>query len=1274
MRLSRLILSGFKSFADTTEFRFDSQIIGVVGPNGCGKSNVVDAIKWVLGERSAKSLRGGAMMDVIFAGSASRKPCGMASVTLVFDNPVLSAEEQARRLAGAPAVLDAEVDAPAEHLDEEGAEGSSAVDRRAVRHRGLPVDTDEVEVTRRLHADGRSEYLVNGRKVRLRDIKELFMDTGIGNDAYSIIEQGKVDAMLRAAPMERRNILEEAAGVAKFRARKVEAQRKLENAEKNLVLVREQLATTERRLKVVKGQAERARRFRELDARRRVLRQSVAFETYHEQRESLSGLTSQLASLEAQRQELAAAVVVLEDRRNLAESAAQSAGDVQRTLEQRRIEATGHERQATQRAELATRGLAEVEEQSSSDVARIAELDGRIGELTAQVEDAAERVAAAAEAANEAERAVMTASDARARTAEAAQQARTAAERLREQSRGADREGARAAAAVTSVDDREAQLEAELQRIERRRDPFRFEVDAQRVQRNHQTVQLMVARDEAVRLEREVHSHIAEAASLGDRHASLARRLSQLRDERTSLESRARLLEEMQRAREGVDEAVRAVVGDRAAYPGISGILGDWIEAELADAAAVEAALGRDLELIVVERGQRTLDVARACADVRGRVTLAAVDHAALPSADRPVAEGCVPLASRVRAREGAEGLVGRLLADTWLVDGIADAERLLATSHAGARMVTRRGEVLDSAGRVTVGTPTGSGSGEGLVARRAELASLVARLGTLAVEVELVEGEASALLARTDEARRMQREVDDRLAAVRRAMVDAEYRRDRCDQMIQRIEHEQSALAVEIDELLRRLRTIATEREEAHEALSRARAVAEALQGRIAVAEADAAKAATKAEAAAEALANARIASSERSAAVDLLRRERRSAELSRDELQRQRAQSAEQADRRTQQAERYRATIAEAEAALAAARTELDAVGGELEAAGTAVESTRLAVAQAAEALRIARDQAHILERNWNSVELGRREVEIKREALEESTLAELELDLGAAYPDHVAARAAEGFVPCDRTAAERELAELKDGIRALGNVNLDAIEEEGQLEQRNEDLVRQVGDIDSATKQLGELIVQLDAVSRVRFEQVFNTVRENFAGNGGMFRRLFGGGSADLYLLPDEETGEVDILESGVEIRAKPPGKEPRVISQLSGGEKTMTAVALLMSIFQSKPSPFCVLDEVDAALDEANVERFCGVLREFLDRSHFIVITHHKRTMQACDQLYGITMPQRGVSKRVSVRFEQVGKDGAIAKEAVDAAERAEHAVRPSDALAAAWKDN
>ncbi|MFM8785369.1 MAG: chromosome segregation protein SMC [Phycisphaerales bacterium] len=1273
MRLSRLVLSGFKSFADTTEFRFDAPIIGVVGPNGCGKSNVVDAIKWVLGERSAKSLRGGAMLDVIFAGSATRKPCGMASVTLVFDNPVLSPEEQARALAHAPPVLEAEVDASHESVDEEGADGSAAVNRHAVRHRGLPVDTDEVEVTRRLHADGRSEYLVNGRKVRLRDIKELCLDTGIGNDAYSIIEQGKVDAMLRAAPMERRGILEEAAGVAKFRTRKVEAQRKLDNAEKNLVLVREQLATTERRLKVVKGQAEKARRFRDLDARRRSLRTAVAFETYHEQREQLAGLTSQLAALERDRQELAAAAAVLEDRHNAAEAARQSALSAQHGLEQRRIEAVGLERQESQRAEMAERSLAEATEHRDADAARLAELDARIRELTAQVDDAAERIAAAAEAASEAERAVMTASDARARTAEAAQQARTASDRLREQAMDAERGISRAGVALAAIDDRERQVGEQLDRVERRRDPFRMEIDAQRAQRNHHVVRMMVARDAATRLEGEVHAHIADAASLGDRHAALARRLSALRDERTSLESRSRLLEEMQRAREGVDEAVRHVMADRATFPGVSGILGDWIEADLAHAQAVEAALGRDLELIVIDRGHDVLGVANAGAGLRGRVTMAAIDAAVATLPAREADPRCTALSSVVRVRDGGERLVHALLGDTWLGEDLATAVAMQASTHAGARLVTRDGALVDGLGRVTVGRPTGSGSGEGLLARRAELADLAQRLSALAVEMELLEGEANALLARGTEARQRHREVEDRLAEVRRSLVDAEYQRDRCDQMIQRVEHEQAALGVEIDELIRRTRTLGTERDEAAGRLSQARAMHEAVQGRRAVADAEATRASTRAEAAAEALANARIASTERGGALDALRRERRGAELARDEQQRQRAVAAEQADRRAQQAQRYAGTITEARAAAEAARAELASVAEALVGAAEAVTGSARAVQEAGAALRLAREQAKILERNWTSVELGRREVEIKRESLEESALTDLELDLGASYGAHVAERAAEGFVPVDRAAAEAELAGLKDDIKSLGNVNLDAIDEEGQLEERNESLVRQLADIDAATVQLGQLILQLDAVSKVRFEQVFTAVRENFAGNGGMFRRLFGGGSADLFLVPDEETGEVDVLESGVEIRAKPPGKEPRLISQLSGGEKTMTAVALLMSIFQSKPSPFCVLDEVDAALDEANVERFCGVLREFLDRSHFVVITHHKRTMQACDQLYGVTMPQRGVSRRVSVRFEQVGKDGAISKDAVEAAER-EQRTRPSDALAGAWQDN
>ncbi|NBU42409.1 MAG: hypothetical protein EBS51_16730, partial [Planctomycetia bacterium] len=307
MRLSRLTLAGFKSFADPTDFRFDAPITGIVGPNGCGKSNVVDAIKWVLGERSAKSLRGGAMMDVIFAGSASRKPGGHASVILTFENPRLAAPIE----RDVPEVA-AEAEPPIELPEGEEPAGDGPVQREKVQDRLLPVDADEVQVERRLWADGRSEYLVNSRKVRLRDIRELFLDTGIGNDAYCIIEQGKVDAMLRAHPVERRSILEEAAGVARFRTRKHEAARKLDHAERHLVAIREQLAGVERRLRIVRGQAEKAKKFQALDARRRELRTALAFEGYHELRERLAGLTSQVTALEDRRREVAAALEAAE--------------------------------------------------------------------------------------------------------------------------------------------------------------------------------------------------------------------------------------------------------------------------------------------------------------------------------------------------------------------------------------------------------------------------------------------------------------------------------------------------------------------------------------------------------------------------------------------------------------------------------------------------------------------------------------------------------------------------------------------------------------------------------------------------------------------------------------------------------------------------------------------------------------------------------------------------------------------------------------------------
>ncbi|HED53955.1 MAG TPA: hypothetical protein ENJ00_07105, partial [Phycisphaerales bacterium] len=291
MRLSKLILNGFKSFADRTELTFDDDITGVVGPNGCGKSNVVDAIKWVLGERSSKSLRGKEMIDVIFAGSASRPPSGMASVSLVFENPIIDAEAE---------LVELDLADPIDEVDEdsdEDAEARREQRRSGRRRRGLPIEADEVCVERRLYRDGTSQYRINDRRVRLRDIRELFMDTGIGADAYSIIEQGKVDAMLLASPQDRRTIFEEAAGIARYKQRRIESTRKLDRTEVNLTRAREQLESTERRLRIVKGQAARARRFRELDSELSAIRMAVAFDQYHDLRQRLDGLTSELTAL-----------------------------------------------------------------------------------------------------------------------------------------------------------------------------------------------------------------------------------------------------------------------------------------------------------------------------------------------------------------------------------------------------------------------------------------------------------------------------------------------------------------------------------------------------------------------------------------------------------------------------------------------------------------------------------------------------------------------------------------------------------------------------------------------------------------------------------------------------------------------------------------------------------------------------------------------------------------------------------------------------------------
>ena len=1252
MRLAKLTLSGFKSFADRTEFTFDAPITGIVGPNGCGKSNVVDAIKWVLGERSAKSLRGKDMEDVIFAGSAGRRPLGLASVTLTFDNPVMTAPAPEADTRGDLALPEEPPDAPAD--DGSLGEPSLFVRQPGAPRRALPIDTETVDIERRLHRDGTSEYLINGRKARLRDIRELFMDTGVGADAYSIIEQGKVDAMLLASPVERRNIFEEAAGVAKFRARRVEAIRKLERAETNLIRVREQLESTERRLRIVKGQAAKARTFLELDASLRQHKTSLAFDQYHDLRQRLEGLTSRLTSLESSRREAAEQLAQLEDAKQQADAERHELLSARQEADAARARAEHEREAATQRTGILERNLADALQQAAHDEARLADLETRIADLT---EDSARR------------REACEALDASVAEAERDLE-RIGAERSRVQTelagRRSDLDAARASVAELSRrrSALNAEAEGERRRIESLKEQSarfvsRLAVVAESVrtldEESDTTERSLAERARRVQaIDAQARTLDETAASLSGEQRELTERLGELEQERARIDSRRATLHEMIESRVGLGEAAREVLERRESgtpgYDAVVAPLADLVRVTGADALVVEAALGPALQALVVTTAA-ALTEGPALSSLAGRVTFLSLESAdAIDNTNTdttPLPPGVERADTFIDVDQRAGVLVRRLLGRTYIVRDVGEALREAGgpLGRADARFVTRNGEVLEADGRLIAGPLSTEESGRGLLQRRAEFGELEsvvidlsARIDEARRRLEGLDEQAAALDARRTELR-------TELADQRRHIAGEEARRDRLGVEIDRLGRERRSIEDEAEEVADHIRALTEERDAL---LSKAESMGRLEQEQalaLVAAENAVAELAADVDRTNEAFTAAKVSASQRAEQSVAARRELRQLDLAIEESGRQARQAAESAQRRRQR-------VADHERAIEESRLQIEsAIEAAAEAAsrlGTIEQSLHEATEHAramGERTLLAREHATHIDRDWNSLEMSRRELEVRRENLEERTAEDIGLDLGAEYDWWVSEHAA-AHTALDQHSVGAEIDRLRAEIKRLGNVNLDAIEEETQLETRNEDLAKQVADIDEARAALEDLIARLSDASRERFKDVFERIQGHFAGQDGMFRRLFGGGRAELKLMPDAETGEIDWLESGVEVIAKPPGKEPRSITQLSGGEKTMTAVALLMSIFQSKPSPFCILDEVDAALDESNVERFCSILHRFLDHSHFIVITHNKRTMHHANQLYGVTMQERGVSRRVSVKFEDVGDSGHI----------------------------
>ncbi len=1296
MRLVKLTLQGFKSFADSTEFTFDSSVTGIVGPNGCGKSNVVDAVKWVLGERSSKSLRGTEMVDVIFAGSAGRKPMGMASVTLSFENPLVPGSPGESRSRGEGASEDpggertdgADPATPAP-AGEAPSEAGALISRGPGLRRALPIDADLVEVERRLYRDGESQYLINGRRARLKDIRDLFLDTGIGADAYSIIEQGKVDAMLLAGPQERRVIFEEAAGVAKYKQRRIEATRKLDRTQANLASSREQLEGTERRLRLVKGQAAKARKFKELDDELRAWRLALAFDQYDDLAQRLAGLTSRQADLAMQRDAAQAQLGQIQGAAREAELTREELAGAHGRLEQDLLSARHAEQQAAQRRAMLERASAEASRQGEIARARSQDLTQRLAGAEVEQAAAREALAAAHEGLGEAERALQQAGAARAELLGEVQAARSLAAERQAQAASVERERAHLLAASLAEAKRGEGVREQLERVR---------ASSARVTSERGGVARAIAESGARALEHqglagsiegEIAGLEAELGRLGADRRERAERLSALEQDLVRDQTRRAMLEELIATRAGFGEGVRRVLERRGAGQGFAGViapLADLIDtAEGLDAgasAAVEAALGADVQALVVESAD-ALPTRDELASIPERVAFLLVRHeSATRDAGVPGLESdwfaaerlddpssrVVSVRSLVRPREPGTDLgervgevLDRLLDRTYLVRDV-DAARLLGAgplAGRAVRFVTRDGTVIDPVGRVAAGTPGGgAGDAGGLLRRRREhetlSRSVEALRGAVEAERDLVtraDAGVAELTARAGEARQ-------RLAGAQRSLLAEQARLERLEADAARLARELAAADGEAAQLAQRLEQIDRDRsavEERSDRLGRLHEEqvreAHAAAGAIPTLEA-------RAEAALERVSSARVEVGRQADLQAAHRRELARLELAVDELSRGLREAEAHARRAEDQSREHAREIELATRDVAGSREQAASIEGELERLAEQLADAGGRARELGERVEIARTRLTQLERDWHGLETARRELEVKREALEQRTTEELSLDLRAEHPEYQAMMDGGGVSRIDPPEAARSIDALREAIKRLGSVNLDAIDEEATLEGQNERLAREVADLDAARGQLEQLIATLNDASRRIFADAFAKIQENFGGESGMFRRLFGGGKAEVRLMPlvkevetpeglrKVETDEIDVLESGVEVIAKPPGKEPRSISQLSGGEKTLTAVALLMSIFRSKPSCFCVLDEVDAALDEANVTRFGNVIRQFTDRSHFIVITHNKRTMQSCDQLFGVTMQERGVSTRVSVRFDQVAHDGRL----------------------------
>ncbi|MFO0929308.1 MAG: chromosome segregation protein SMC [Gemmataceae bacterium] len=1224
--LKRLELVGFKSFADKTQFDFADGVTGIIGPNGSGKSNVVDAVRWVLGEQSAKSLRGGEMTDVIFNGSASRRSLGLAEVSMVFDN----------------------------------------------RRRALATDADEVRITRRVYRSGEGEYLINNHPCRLKDIKDLFLGSGAGTDAYCIIQQGQVDILLQTAPKERRTIFEEAAGISRFKAKKTETLRRLERVDANLTRLRDILDEVEKQLRSVRLQAAKAQRYQEYTARLKELRVGLSLREYHGLDGRLQESSAQLDTLRAAVQQETAQAD--DQQRELAAAEARLATLEANVREQEAILARARQQIAAEQARLehGRAGRDELDRELTQTRQRLAALTVGLGELASACDRAAGELRQVEGQCqthrDEVDRLERDLSATDTHLRDLKEEAERQKELHLEQMRQAGRLQNDAVGYKAQLDNLTRERNRLLLRTEQAAENLAsLDVELEELTSAEEALQtrLGTARDQQTTLR-------GERERLGVLREDTVKRASDLRAERSGLVSRIEVLEHLERSHEGLSTGAREVLaqleaGDSGPWRTVVGIVAELFTVRREYAPLIDLALGdraqrflvRDLDELAVALRQRGtpfsgrvsfLHIAPNAAPIarNGESTTVVSGRPGWGAVTPAVHPGVVAHAEQVVRCDDPRfaDLPARLLGNTLIVRDLT-AARAIHRLGGGFRCITLAGELVEADGTVTVGTHHAEA---GILSRKSELREL----------------------------REWLRKVDARLVDLDRDEDDLRQSLAGVDAQIEQAGQQVEVLAEQVNDMRWRVGQHRQRRQGLSEEVSVSQSEIHTLDGDIDRLHASWQRALDQAGEAEAIVAAARQR-------VDEIEREIRDREALRTRQQQGSVQGrvllAGSEERLGSLRQRHGQLTADRDAR----RADHDRVGERLDTLTRRATETDLDLLRtaAAVALRYAeKEQADRLLAGWRGEqaalkgqrqaladhvqssrstwrqqqeELHRRELAVNdlrhlRESIAARLREDYALDLAALYAQFVA----DGELPLleqpltpievdgRALAPEDEIAELRRKLSKLGSVNLEAIDELQELERRVSGLQVQFDDLTASQRTLQEIIGRINTDSRRLFGETFEMIRTHFQ---ELFRKLFGGGMADILL----EEG-VDILDSGIEVVARPPGKELRSISLMSGGEKTMTAVALLLAIFRSKPSPFCILDEVDAALDEANVNRFTAVLRDFLDRSQFIIITHHKRTMAAADVLYGVTMQESGVSSRFSVRFEDWPDDEATPPQA------------------------